>query len=404
MKKLFSVCFLVVSVLVQSQNIKTIQLRPLQENNFSSIVPLGTTLELSFDDLEADSKNYQYKIEHMTYDWKPSSLLSNQYLNGFQQNEILNVNNSFNTLQNYTHYSVRIPNQNTIITKSGNYLLSVLDEYDDIVFTRRFTLYENKATVGVVVNRSRNAKTLNQQQTVSFRINYPELQINNPQQEIKVAVLQNEIWQTVKTDIQPQFFKQNQLIYNYTDKLNFWGGNEYLFFDTKVVRNPSLNIRFVEKGDIFNNYLYPFENKEVKKYTYNPDINGQFIVRTIEASNNETEADYANMHFSLEVLEPFNNKEVYVYGAFNNFKLIEENRMVYDEKNYTYNTNFSLKQGFYNYTFVTKNEDGNIENSDIRGDFSSTENQYTVLVYYRAFGGLFDRVIGVGNNFFEGER
>ena len=60
------------AISLQAQNIKSIQLRPIQENNFSAIVPLGTVLELSFDDLEADNKDYQYKIEHMTHDWKSS--------------------------------------------------------------------------------------------------------------------------------------------------------------------------------------------------------------------------------------------------------------------------------------------------------------------------------------------
>ena len=69
-----------------------------------------------------------------------------------------------------------------------------------------------------------------------------------------------------------------------------------------------------------------------------------------------------------------------------------------------YNANFLLKQGFYNYTFVTKSWDTIISESEIRGNFSETENIYTVIVYHKAFGALFDRVIGVGTIQFEGER
>ena len=89
-------CLLFISTSFFSQNIKSIQLRPLQENNFSAIVPLGTPLEISFDDLDADSKDYQYKIEHMTHDWKSSRLSSSQFIDGFDQNTIINVSNSFN--------------------------------------------------------------------------------------------------------------------------------------------------------------------------------------------------------------------------------------------------------------------------------------------------------------------
>ena len=120
--------------MVEPTYIKSIQLKPLQENNFSIVVPFGSTLELSFDDLEGDQKDYYYKIEQMNYDWTPSSLLASQYIEGFQSQIIFNVENSFNTFQNYTHYSVRFPNQNTRITKSGNYEISILDADDAIIF------------------------------------------------------------------------------------------------------------------------------------------------------------------------------------------------------------------------------------------------------------------------------
>ena len=83
--------------------IKSIQLKPLEVNNFSTIVPLGKILELNFDDLDGDQKDYYYKIELMTHDWKKSNLISNQYINGFQSNIIFNVENSFNIKRNVIH-------------------------------------------------------------------------------------------------------------------------------------------------------------------------------------------------------------------------------------------------------------------------------------------------------------
>jgi hypothetical protein len=383
--------------------IKSVQLRPLSKNQFSAIVPLGTTLELSFDDLEADQKDYYYKVQHMTHDWKPSSILSSQYIDGFQSNIILNVNNAFNTYQNYTHYSIKIPNQNTIITKSGNYLLSVLNDNDDVIFTRRFVLYENTATVGVSASRSRNTKTLNKEQTIQFTVFHPSLRINNPDQEVHVSVIQNQNWNTAITNLKPQFFKNNQLIYRYTRKSNFSGGNQYLNFDNKVIRNKSMNIIKVERKKLYNNYLSPYQKRETPTYSYNPDINGQFIIRTLEGSDNNTEADYARMHFRLQTNE-IPNKEVYVAGAFNDFNLNSENKMQFDKELNAYTTNFLLKQGFYNYTYVTKDSNGIVDYGGILGNFSITENEYTVLVYFKKIGGLFDRVIGVGNSYFTGER
>lgn len=385
--------------------IKTIQLQPTgNTNTFSPIVPLGTVLELSFDDLEADQKNYYYRITQKSHDWTESSLLSSQYIDGFQQNIILDVQNAFNTFQNYSHYTLEIPNTNTIITKSGNYELEILDEDDQLIFSRRFVLYEDAATVGVRVSRSRNTTFLKEQQTVQFTVNHPGIRINNPAQEIHTAIIQNLQWQSAITGLQPQFFRNNQLVYTYTRQSNFWGGNEFLNFDTKIIRNKSINIKKVERKKVYHNYLHTYTTKEVPTYTFNPDINGQFIIRTLEGNDPATEADYARIHFSLSVPDPQENESFYVFGAFNNFQLTEENKLHYNTTSGMFETSILLKQGFYNYTFVGYTEELGLDIGRIMGSFSKTENEYTVLVYYKPMGGLYDRVIGVGTAYFTGER
>jgi hypothetical protein len=391
---------LVFTISVNAQNIKSVQLRPLQENNFSAIVPLGTILELSFDDLDSDSKDYQYRIEHMTHDWQKSRLLSSQFINGFDENSIIDVTNSFNTFQNYTHYSVKIPNVNSVITKSGNYLVSVLNDDDEVVFSRKFVLYENAATIGVTVSRSRNTKTINTQQTVEFTVNHPNLRINNPSQEVNVVLLKNKNWNEKITNLQPTFFQQNQLKYTYSNKTNFYGGNEYLNFDSKFIRNKSLNVVKIEMKDIFHHYLYPYTYNSNRKYTYNPDINGQYVIRTLSASESSTEADYAMMHFRLYADEPFLDKDIHIYGAFNDFKIDEESKLMYNFEDKSYQGQILLKQGFYNYTFATVDEDNIIDTNEVNGSFFQTENEYTVITYYKPFGGLYDRVIGIGTGYY----
>ncbi|MEX6626979.1 type IX secretion system plug protein [Tenacibaculum salmonis] len=404
-KKLLIFVFSTLHLIINAQNIKTIQLRPkYNTNQFTAIVKLGQVLKLSFDDLEADNKEYQYKIAHMTHDWKPSSLTSNQYIDGFDENEIINITNSFNTLQPYTHYSVDIPNQNTIITKSGNYLISILDENYDVVFTRRCVFYEDITTVGVAVFRSRETKSNNEKQTIQFTVNHQNLSINNVNKEINIALFQNHNWNTVLYNIQPKFIKPAQLIYNHTLESNFWGGNEFLNFDSKYLRSTSFNIAKTERKDIYHSYLYTNEERVDKKYTYNPDINGQFIIRTLEANDPNSEADYSMVHFSLAAYEAYQNKEVFIYGAFNNYELSEENKMKYDAISERYKAKIKFKQGFYNYSYVTVDKNKKINLNEIDGSFYQTENEYTVIVYYKPFGETYDRVIGLGNGYFNQNR
>lgn len=389
------ILFFIFSITFAQKNIKSIQLRVLEKDNYTTVIPLGKTFELSFDDLDADQKEYSYKIDHMTFDWKPSNIFSSEFIEGFQENLISSYENSFNTLQNYTNYRVQIPNRNTKITKSGNYLLSVFDNDSNLVFTRKFTLYENRTTIGVNILRSRNTLTSNQKQTVHFTINYNSTEIKNPTQELKVVVLQNENWTSAIFNLTPQFFKNNQLVYKYYDKSNFWSGNEYLNFDNKQIRNSTVQIANVEQKDIYNSYLYLQEKRNKKPYTYFPDINGQFIIRTIEGANTYTEADYAKIHFSLKS-EIIRNKEVYVYGAFNNFNTTSNNKMTYNKTQGVYETSIILKQGFYNYTFATKETNKPINLHEINGSFSQTENEYKVVVYQKSFGNNYYKAVGVG--------
>ncbi|CAM1367635.1 type IX secretion system plug protein [Tenacibaculum xiamenense] len=403
---LYFLCFGFTTFL-NAQNVKSILLRPANNpKQYNSIVKLGNVLELSFDDLDADNKDYYYKIEHMTHDWKPSNLTSSQYIDGFDQNSIIDVTNSFNSLQAYTHYSVRLPNVNTVITKSGNYLISVLNDDYETVFTRRCVFYEDKSIVGVATLRSRSTNTSQTDQTVQFRVSHPGIILNNPNQEIKAALIQNNDWNSVINDIPPLFIQPNLLVYNHINYTNFPGNNEFYFFDTKYVRNTSLNIANVVRDNIYHTYLFTDEPKANRSYTFNPDINGQFVINSLDpnTSDSRTEADYSMIHFSLKLDTPIKNKEVYVYGAFNDFELSDENKMTYNEEAGAYETSILLKQGFYNYTYAVVDNENNIDLKTIGGSFFETENEYTALIYYRPIGGFYDRVIGVGYGFFNQNR
>jgi hypothetical protein len=89
--------------------------------------------------------------------------------------------------------------------------------------------------------------------------------------------------------------------------------------------------------------------------------------------------------------------EVYVYGKFNNYALEEENKMTYNSETGNMEAVIKVKQGFYNYKYVLKSEDGKIDLNKICGNFNFTENNYLILVYYRNFGDLYDSIIGIGS-------
>ena len=60
-----------------------------------------------------------------------------------------------------------------------------------------------------------------------------------------------------------------------------------------------------------------------------------------------------------------------------------------------------LKQGFYNYKYVLKQNEVLFKNT-LSGSHSLAENDYLILVYYRNIGSRYDALVGVGRaNSFE---
>tara|TARA_R110002051_G_scaffold44162_8_gene89695 strand:- start:6315 stop:7559 length:1245 start_codon:yes stop_codon:yes gene_type:complete len=376
-------------------NIKSITFKGTTDDQFP-IVQLGDPIYLDFDDITASEQDYYYKIIHCNYDWTPSDLLKSQYLKGIDNQRITDYENSYNTLQPYSNYRLTIPNDNVRLKISGNYILEVYNNNYELQFSRRFLVYQNSVTVGATVKRSRDFNFINEKQVVQISINYADFQIVNPKKEVKITILQNYHWPTALYDIKPQFTIGKELVYKYDEETSFFGGNEFLNFDTKDLRAPSAAISSIELTDIYNHYLFTDIFRNERPYTYFPDINGNFVVRTLQGDDSSREAEYSIVHFSLPYKEEIGLNNVYIFGKFNNYELNDENKMTYNPENGLMEAAIKIKQGFYNYKYVIKTDDGIIDFNKICGNFHFTENNYLVLVYYRSFGNMYDSLIGIG--------
>ena len=73
----------------------------------------------------------------------------------------------------------------------------------------------------------------------------------------------------------------------------------------------------------------------------------------------------------------------------------ENSRMDYNRETGQYEKVVLLKQGHYNYHYLfVQNGETKGSLSMTEGNFFQTENEYTILVYYRQMGGRFDRLTG----------
>ncbi|MFN3753373.1 DUF5103 domain-containing protein [Flavobacterium sp.] len=378
-------------------NIKTVSF----VQNGQNAIPmfrLGDSFQFMFDDLYGNEANYFYTITHCDYDWKPSQLAKAEYLNGFDDQRIQDYTNSLTTLQLYSHYRLSFPNRFTQFRVSGNYVIKILNDDKEVVFSKKFILYEELVSVPMQVRRPRTLAVTNQKHNLDFAIKSATINFQSPLKNVKVLLLQNGKFDNAITNIVPQYTIGNDLIYKYDTETQFWAGNEYLFFENKDIRAANNSIaRIDSKGGIYNAYLYRAEARANMPYTYYPDINGNFIVKNIGAQNSEIEADYAWVFFSLSAPSYYGKKPIYVNGMFNNFALSEENKMEYNAEKGVYEKAIMIKQGFTNYQYVIADSKGVIdEENAIDGNFIQTENNYFALVYYRENNQRYDRIIGKG--------
>ena len=397
--------FIITSVSAQTEkevtppyNIKTISFVQ-NERNIIPILKLGDGFQLQFDDLFGNEANYYYEIIHCDYNWNPSGISKNEYLQGFDNQRIQDYTNSFNTLQIYSHYKLAIPNQFTQQLKiSGNYMIKVLDENKEVVFSRKLILFEDLATVPIQVKRARTVDNIGMKHNLDFTIKSSTITFQNPLKNVKVLLLQNGQLNSGIKNIIPQYTIGNDLIYKYDTQTQFWAGNEFLYFENKDIRSASNNVARIDaKTAVYGSYLYTSAARANFPYSYSQDINGDFVVNNINAANGEIEADYAWVYFSLSAPTFRLKKNIYVGGMFNNYTLTPEYKMDYNPKKGIYEKAILIKQGFTNFKYIIADDKGVIDDENaIDGNFYQTENDYTILVYYKESIGRYDRVIGKG--------
>jgi len=364
------------------------------------LIDLGTSgrLVLTFDDLEGGDKNYAYEIIHCDRNWKRSDLDEYDFINGFNNEEINNVSYSRGTDINYTNYTLTLPNDDLEWIVSGNYLLVVYeDEYDKVpALTRRFMVVEPLVTVPGVVEDARNVGRARTHQELDFSINNKDFRITNAMSEIEVVIMQNQRWDTAKKGVKPRFVRGDNIEFGYVGGNEFPAGKEFRIVDLRSSEYRGEGVFALETRNRIKEALVQLDrSRYYQGYQTYDDINGQFVLENVDRGR-LLNSEYMKVFFNIELETPLYEGDIYIIGAFNDWKLKEENRLEYDSFRNLYSVNFLLRQGFYDYVYAVKTDDG-IDYSILEGDRFETRNEYTVLVYYSEFGSRFDRLIGVGN-------
>jgi hypothetical protein len=137
-----------------------------------------------------------------------------------------------------------------------------------------------------------------------------------------------------------------------------------------------------------------------QRFNFYRDANGRYYLQPTENVNPLWQSDYASVFFSFVPPgnTPYADKDVFVFGQLSNYDLRDQAKMQYNADKGVYETTLFLKQGYYDYMYVTidKNDPKRKASFEVtEGNLWESENEYMILVYYRALAGRADQLIGV---------
>lgn len=411
MKKTVLFCFLMLSLIAGAQtayrtqifypNIKTLQIGLVGEKMGLPLVKLNSSdiLQISFDEMSHEAHSFSYKVLHCNADWTPSTINTNEYLNGFTTGNITDYVTSLNTTYLYTHYTFQLPNNDLNFKISGNYVVIIYEDNqaDKPIAQACFSVVEPRIVVTAAIRGNTDSELSGKSQQLDFDVLLNGYPVRDPGSEIKVVVRQNNRIDNQVTDIKPTYLSGSKLSYINNGALIFEGGNEYHRFDISSVYAAGEGVDFIKYiQPHYDAFLVKDKIRTSKFYSSEKDVNGKFVINMQEGQDDNTESDYMTVHFNLPAKQPFLDGQLYLGGEFNYNLLNEAVRMKYDNDSESYTQTVLLKQGGYNYQywFVPKGQrKGYAER--VEGSYWQTNNEYTIYVYHRPWGERYDKLICV---------
>ena len=387
---------------VFDENIHSIEIRNGYGEWCQPIIELGSNdkIHVTFDDFDAIGKNYKYTFVHCDPTWhKSNDIIRSDYMTGYYFEDYINdYSQSFNTLRDYTHYSVSFPNENINIGYSGNYALVVYEENEyEPSFMARFYVYERKTSIVMTEGFSKNPSLYNTVQRVTFTIDCHNNILREPYNSLTVVIQQNNKPFLAQYAFAPKYITGTSYVYDYDDKYEFNGNYEFRNIDISSLK---LLTRYVSEIDVVNGeyYVYthgiaPWRTKTYQRYLDNDGEARLYISPEDGFVATEGEYAYVNLHIKANV--PMQNDEMYVCGDFNGWQMNETNRMVYNYDRGEYEVSLYLKQGIYDYMYILRqNDTGTLDETYIDGTFLETQNRYSIMVYYHPSGERYSRLVG----------
>ena len=353
-------------------------------------------LRLEFDLMEQNGRPLSIYFYHADRTWR-RDLIPTQFLDSFQDDNLIRYTPSRATEVPYVHYEYAFPNESIgfLEQASGNYILRVTEQgrENEVLFERAFFLTEQAAPVDLaldaVLTGGRGFPSV--QPAALFQ---PPASLTGNVFSYDVCFVRNGQFDQARCSDRPSLNQQPALLFQLQPETAFEPVPADYFLDLGALQVSNRIAKVDYTTDPYEVVLEP----DYARFAGTLDgelLNGQTVVSGAvrDVADADVAAKYVQTRFQYvpDGEEPLRG-ELLVIGSFNNWQYDPANALQWVAEQGRYEGDVLLKQGYYEYRYVTTDREAARE---LAGMLPRQDNHYTAFVYYQDIELNTDRLLAV---------
>lgn len=370
------------SLVSPGDDVRTIQLYGGADERSLPILRLDgeESIRLEFDLMADRGRPLSIYFDHANRTWE-RDLSPSQYLDSFQNDDLLSYEPSIGTEVSYVHYSYRFPNDDIQFRVSGNYILRVTEQGqpDEVLFERPFFIAEDVGGLdvsgnGIVVSGQRQPSI----QPIARYL--PPAEIRGAPFGYTACFLRNGRLGEARCEDRPRLTDPPALRFELPRRRAFAPGAADYFLDLSSLQVGGSIERVDRSTSPFAVLLEP-DYAEFAGSSVGPPLNGQTVVRGSRAERDPAlTSEYVRTTFAFV---PPNERPVRgpltVGGSFSGMRADPTLQLSFRADRGRYEGEVLLKQGQYEYFYHST--DPNLQRV-LRQHLPRATTTVTTLLYY----------------------
>lgn len=370
-------------------------------SNAYPCIELGNTTPLlfQFDLIQEDREWLKYTLVHTDWEGRICGVDRSQYIQGFVEQEIQDMEFGYNTTTNYVHYTLPFPNEFMSPNLSGRYWLLIYknEDWEDAsnhILAYPLFVVQSQINMAVKIERATGEGYYNKEM---LRVEaYPtQNHFADIPRDIRLQAFQNLNLNVSRNELIPTvtFIQPNHWSFTDPNSTGFLAGNEWRMMDTRQIISPGLHINYTLPNQELPEVFVQVDESNAKGHYGWDDLNGRCAFGTSIHDAKALNADYLLTHFEYKSKSFSDGILALEFCTAPGIK--EMIPCSYNNEKQAYMVDVPMKQGIINYRYRWIGNHGIEEELKYtEGNFETTRNDYHLFLYQRDPLYQMDAIIG----------